>query len=286
MTKSLANTVASSADKASNQPVDRLIEDEMAAPERSATLLVFTLGASWETRRRKLLPAGWNQAERALHRACLDETLAAGRASGCRLVVSSPRALELPTDVERLPQTGKSFGVRLQHAFSAAQAMKAGPVVLVGSDVPGLTAAHLHRTFDLLARDPARVVIGPSPDGGIYLLAANRPIADSLPGVRWCCDSTLRSLKRVLRREGYRVCLLPPLRDLDRQADLEAWLAQGGAADLLAAASARWQGLLRWLIDALRERRRPLTPALAPVPRRGRRLMRLGRAPPSSTLAV
>ena len=249
--------------------------------ERSAaTLLVFTLGEECESRRRRLLPSSFGSLERRFHRACLDRTLAAGRAAGLKLQVSSPNDLVLEADVERRQQRGADFGERVRRAvaeaFAASQSPTAShspagdaPVVLVGTDVPGLDEGHLRRTLDLLDGAPERVVVGPSPDGGFYLLAAARPFGDALQEVQWCCRSTLRSLRRALRRAGRELVLLPALADLDRRADLERWLARRrrGVRRL---AGLSWRRLVATLAALLAELRRPFAvladPVLEPVP--------------------
>jgi len=199
--------------------------DHLAPNSAVPALLVFTLGESHESRRRRLLPASWSALEQRLHRACLETALDAGRAAGCRLQVSSPVDCGLPTDVAHRPQQGRSFGTRLRHALGEAFAATQGPVALVGSDVPGLSAGHLRRSFELLEKNPEQVVIGPSPDGGFYLLASAKPLDEALAEVRWCCRDTLHSLRRALERRGRPVVLLPVLGDLDHRIDLEQWLA-------------------------------------------------------------
>ncbi len=222
-----------------------------------ATLLVFTLGARCESRRRKLLPLAQKAVEDSLHQACLDAALAAGRAAGLRLEVSSPLELALPADVDRRRQRGPNFGSRLTSAFERTFAEQGGPVVLVGSDVPDLEACHLRRTLEVLDEDPDNVVIGPSPDGGFYLLAAAKPLAATLSQVHWRCRQTLSSLKRALCRQGRKIVLLTPLADLDRRSDLEHWLASLPAGTM----SPRWQddlwrGLSRRLLEILAHLRR------------------------------
>ena len=196
-----------------------------ASEEHLPTLLVFTLGAGCESRRRQLLPASLHAIETRLHQACLEATLAAGRAAGCRLEVSSPLNLGLPSDVRSRSQPGCGFGKRLELATSEAFAEHGGAVILVGSDVPDIDSSHLEGAIQLLEEDDDRVVIGPSPDGGFYLLAASRPLESALGEVRWRCRETLHSLQRALRREGRPVVLLPALADLDQRSDLERWLA-------------------------------------------------------------
>lgn len=239
----------------------------MTTPQPQPTLLVFTLGASAESRRRRLLPERWRGAEMGFRRACLDAALEAGRRAGCRLEVSSPRYLDLPEDALHVPQTGAEFGIRLDRALRGSLARQPGPVVVVGSDVPGLEADHVTRALEALDGHPDRVVLGPSPDGGVYLVAASRPIDGLADDVAWCCGATRDTLRRVLEAAGREVVWLEPLADLDRPADLDRWLADaqglgGRGAGALHAALRRW---LRPLGELLRALRQP-PEALAPVP--------------------
>jgi 2-phospho-L-lactate guanylyltransferase (CobY/MobA/RfbA family) len=249
----------------------------------SPTLLVFTLGAARESERRALVPAPLRELEIGVREACLDSVLDAGRACGCRLEVSSPGEIPgLPADARRVPQEGEGFGVRLEVAMRAAFAGcpgGAGPLVVVGTDVPGLAAAHLARALSLLDEDADRVVLGPSPDGGFYLLAARRPIDQLATRTRWCRRDTLRGLLRALAEAGRPVTLLAPLADLDRPADLERWL--GRPHELRATLAGRWRALTDLLRRALAGLRRPpaLPPQLAPRLAFAPRVP--GRAPPS-----
>lgn len=237
----------------------------LATNPEHPTLLIFTLGAAGERARRPLLPAAHGGAELELRQTCLDAALAAGRAAGCRLEVSSPGPLALPGDVHRAGQQGDGFGERLERACAAAGRRGAGPLVVVGTDVPGLTAGHLRRALQHLAAEPDAVVLGPSPDGGFYLLASARPLPGLAGLARWCRRDTLATLRRSLAAAGRRVVLLAPLADLDRRRDLERWLA---AARL--AAGGAWRSLLRRLAAVLAALRRPpgwrLPPRLRPLP--------------------
>ncbi len=193
-------------------------------PESRPTLLVFTLGPSADRRRRPLLPGRGGELELELRRRCLDVALEAGRRCGCRRVVASPERLELPPDVERVHQSGDGFGQRLREAMRAAR-VAGEPLVVVGSDVPDLDGGAIVRALDLLEDDPQRVVVGPSPDGGVYLLASVHPLDEVLSDVSWCHRGTLESLLTALRRAGRPAALLAPLADLDRPRDLHAWWA-------------------------------------------------------------
>jgi len=224
----------------------------MTSLRPNPTLLVFTLGPEGDVRHRPLLPSGHRDAELELRRACFASVVAAGRDAGCRVVVSSPARPGADGEGASvdgwLPQRGRGFGARLLDALTGVEASSPGPTVLVGTDVPGLARAHVESALRSLDADPDRVVLGPSPDGGFYLLAAARPVAHLLRGVRWCRRDTLRRVIRALARGGRRVVLLSPLRDLDRRDDLERWLASAGAGRL----DRRLVRRLRQLLAALR----------------------------------
>ncbi len=234
----------------------------------SPTLLVFTLGPGVESARRGLLPGELRGVEAEVWQGCLSAALEAGRAVGCELEVCSPAPLDLPGDARHVPQVGDGFGSRLEKALTRSFS---GPLLVVGTDVPGLAARHLARALSLLAEDPDRVVLGPSPDGGFYLLAASRPIAGLAGATRWCRRDTLRGLMRALRAAGRPVVLLEFLADLDRRADLETWAARRDA---------RWLRLIRLLRRVLSVLRRPAVPLLVGHPRPALVPVRAGRAPP------
>ena len=66
------------------------------------------------------------------------------------------------------------------------QTLPPGPVVLVGSDIPGMRPHHIARAFRLLGRHD--LVFGPASDGGFWLIGARRIRAmprDLFAGVRW-----------------------------------------------------------------------------------------------------
>lgn len=248
--------------------------------DQRPTLLIFTLGAPAEARRRALLPRPLQALEVAFRRSCLELILALGRACGCRLEVSSPHPVAQDDDVRVTRQRGSGFGSRFRRALRQAFSRpEAGPVLAVGTDVPGLESRHLQTALDLLDEDPQRVVLGPCPDGGFYLLAAARPLEDALAQTSWCRASTMGSLIQALEERGRPVVLLSPLTDLDRPADLERWLAS--EASRLCAL-----GILPVVRALLASHRRPPVPLrLARTQQRPRGLVR-GRAPPTLAFAT
>ena len=108
-----------------------------------------------------------------------------------------------PLVVHQFAQGGGNLGQRMQRVFDW---MPAGPVVIVGSDVPLITSRHLKDAFRKLGRSD--VVVGPSPDGGYWLIGMRRTprVLRAFDGVRWSSADTLSdTLSNVADREVSRV---------------------------------------------------------------------------------
>ncbi|MGH9869642.1 MAG: TIGR04282 family arsenosugar biosynthesis glycosyltransferase [Candidatus Polarisedimenticolia bacterium] len=238
--------------------------------------LIFTLGPGGERARRPLLPSRLEDDELALRAQCLLSAVDASVSAGCRVMVSCPEDARLPVDLPRLPQEGTGFGQRLMDAMARMARISSGPMVVLGSDTPGLTARHIRRALEEIRLDADAVVMGPATDGGIYLLAMGRPIGESLRHVRWCGTSARADLIRTLAAAGFRVVLLEPLGDLDSREDLESWLAARHAPE-------GWIPVLRRLRHSLARLHRRTDSSRAPVLRRPPRLHE-GRAPPFASL--
>lgn len=121
-----------------------------------------------------------------------------------------------PRGVPVMPQGRGDLGERMRRALALCPP---GPVVLIGSDIPAVGAAHIAAAFRLLGhRD---LVFGPASDGGFWLVGARRcPRLPPLFGpVRW---SSPRALADVLSNLPPRVSvgLATCLADVDDGAAL------------------------------------------------------------------
>ncbi len=90
--------------------------------------------------------------------------------------------------------------------------------VLIGSDISGVQPHHIGRAIAALGSHDC--VLGPSPDGGFWLIGAHHPgrlQRDILAGVRW---STADALTDTQTRLPGRVALVDTLNDVDTAQDL------------------------------------------------------------------
>ena len=133
----------------------------------------------------------------------------------------------------RSPQVPGDIGRRMQAAIAAPlpAGPAAGPVVLIGSDIPAVRPAHIADAFRLLGRND--LVFGPSVDGGFWLVGMRRSprIVEAFPApVSWSGPETLADCIEAL--PGLRIGFAETLSDTDAAADLDRL---GGAAGRLVA---------------------------------------------------
>jgi hypothetical protein len=118
-----------------------------------------------------------------------------------------------------LPQGPGDLGARMRRVAATALA-RAPRVVLIGSDAPTLPVTYVADAFRALRT--WRVVLGPSVDGGYYLLGLRAPVPDVFTRMPWGSAEVLRRTLRRLAARAVRPALLPCWYDVDTPADLAA----------------------------------------------------------------
>ncbi len=175
------------------------------------TLILFTKAPRWGTVKSRLAARIGPMAALRFHRAQVGRMTQRLRDPRWRLVLAvTPDRARGPWTAGRphWPQGRGDLGARMIRALNRA----GGPAVLIGSDIPGITPAHIARAFALLRR--ADVVFGPAEDGGFWLLGLRHPLAeDTFAGVRWSSDGTLAEC--LDRLTGQTVVLGDRLADVD-----------------------------------------------------------------------
>ncbi len=131
------------------------------------------------------------------------------------------RSPALPSGTRRVPQGTGDLGQRLQRVFDD---LPRGPVIVIGSDVPGISQADIAQAFRIL--EGREAVIGPSPDGGYWLIGLRRRPRRLQPfhDVRW---STHEARSGTLRNlAGNRVGFVREMPDID---NLDDWRTHGSS---------------------------------------------------------
>lgn len=121
---------------------------------------------------------------------------------------------------ELQPQSEGDLGQRMARAFADAFADGARRVVLIGTDTPRVSEAHVCRALTLL--DEAELVLGPAEDGGYYLIGLMRPRPELFAGMAWSTPSVFAATLERAAQLGLSVRLLEPLADVDTLEDVRA----------------------------------------------------------------
>ena len=123
-----------------------------------------------------------------------------------------------------IPQVGASLGERLIVAARWACDQGYAKFLFVGSDSPTLPTQYVEGALDLLeSRD---IVIGPSVDGGYYLIGFSKHGASlSIPTIfeeiAWSTEVVFRQTLGKIREINLQLGLLPPWYDVDTPAGLQ-----------------------------------------------------------------
>lgn len=133
----------------------------------------------------------------------------------------------LGKDYTFLAQSGQDLGQRMANAMAAAFDDGADKVVLAGTDIPQIRAAHIDQAFGALEKKD--VVLGASVDGGYWLVGFLKSrFSPSIFGAKdWGSDSVFASTVEDCCRVGLSLETLAVLQDVDTLEDLEALERQG-----------------------------------------------------------
>jgi rSAM/selenodomain-associated transferase 1 len=120
-----------------------------------------------------------------------------------------------PRSFARRAQGNGDLGERMQRVMDKAPP---GPVVVIGTDVPLIRSAHIQAALKALGSHDA--VLGPSPDGGYWLVGLKRRprVPRAFKSVEW---SSREALEQTLANlSGLSVAKIASLPDVDEARDL------------------------------------------------------------------
>lgn len=113
-------------------------------------------------------------------------------------------------------QEGADLGQRMRHAFAERFGEGYDSVVIIGSDSPTMPVHYLEQAFE----SKKDLVLGPSTDGGYYLIGMSGKVTEVFEGIDWGTDKVLSSTQEKIKKVGASLSLLPPWYDIDTPADL------------------------------------------------------------------
>lgn len=176
-----------------------------------------------ETKTRLIPALGAAAAARLQRRLCLRSLDLACRAAHGKVTLwAAPdhrqrffRAVQAQRGIELRSQTGSDLGERMSNAFVA----HTGPLLLIGTDCPALTEAHLEAAATALHEGHDAVFI-PAEDGGYVLVGLRSPQPRLFEGIAWGSDKVMAQTRERLVALGLRWAEPVTLWDVDRPEDL------------------------------------------------------------------
>jgi uncharacterized protein len=141
----------------------------------------------------------------------------------------------LPASIGLIEAWLPNFGDCLFHAIAEILSRGHQSAVVLNSDSPTLPTALLVETAEVLARPGDRAVLGPSTDGGYYLLGLKHAHARMFEGITWSTEQVAEETLARAREIGLDVHRLPDWYDVDdvdalkrldaelRGAEVETW---------------------------------------------------------------
>ena len=121
-------------------------------------------------------------------------------------------------------QVGDDLGARMAHAFQSALGSPYHSVLIVGTDIPGITVSLITTAFKSLQDHD--IVLGPTVDGGYYLIGLRSPVPELFEHIPWSTDKVLSLTREKIRALDLSVKILPRLRDLDTVEDLQVFIQE------------------------------------------------------------
>ncbi|HKY29560.1 MAG TPA: TIGR04282 family arsenosugar biosynthesis glycosyltransferase [Pyrinomonadaceae bacterium] len=137
----------------------------------------------------------------------------------------------LPSNLLWFEQRGDDLGERLDSVANHLSFLGFGPVVILGADSPTLPATFIEQALEVLASGQADVTLGPTTDGGYYLVGMNSAIAGLFRNIDWSTPFAYEQTVANANALDLRLHTLPMWYDVDTPADLYLLREQMSADD-------------------------------------------------------
>jgi len=132
----------------------------------------------------------------------------------------------LGSEFEYASQGDGDLGCRMKRAFEDAFKSGAAAVVIIGTDIPELTAVDITKAFAALKQK--KMVLGPAKDGGYYLIGLQKnefspDVDDLFTGITWGERDVLKKTLKIASDFGLSYSLHKEMDDVDRPEDIFIW---------------------------------------------------------------
>ena len=186
-------------------------------------VVLFSLSPNKESATKKIADVKRNNS--AILKSLFDHTLdiiqTAQLQTNFDFIISSSN-LSTIKNCKYIEQKGNNFDERIRSTVSSVFKLGYDEVIIVGNDCPNLSPELIEHSFNSLTSND--IVVGPSSDGGFYLLALNKNDENIYKDVQWYSGKVLSQLLDNIIKSNFTFVLLPDLNDIDDYSDLIQWL--------------------------------------------------------------
>lgn len=120
------------------------------------------------------------------------------------------------------PQKGNGLGARMSNAFKLVFGHGAEKALIIGTDIPDLSTEIINDAIKKLHEYD--VVIGPSPDGGYYLLGMKKFTPELFENITYSTNTVFEDTIKKIKDKKQSYTTLETLEDIDTESELTNWL--------------------------------------------------------------
>jgi uncharacterized protein len=115
-------------------------------------------------------------------------------------------------------QKGNDLGEKMNNAFEFAKESGFNKAVLIGSDLPDLPLSRIKQAYKKL--DKSDLVLGPSHDGGYYLIGLKKPCSGIFGDIKWSSETVFMDTLKNAGKNNKTISVLEKWHDIDDLAGL------------------------------------------------------------------
>jgi uncharacterized protein len=210
-----------------NGQAEGLMADNIADEARSAVAIMAKAPQSGQVKTRLCPPLSYREAAELYRCFLLDKIAQVNTLQRAAPVVSyspddsRPLFEDLtPPHFMLIPQHGDDLGARLLFTFDRLFRQGFTQVIVIDSDTPTLPTAYLEQALMLIAERVNDVVLGPTEDGGYYLIGLRQSHHELFEQMPWSTSQVFPETRRRSEQYGLTVACTEYWYDVDTPEDL------------------------------------------------------------------